>query len=268
MLAEKVEQHGTHVWLINTGWTGGPYGVGSRFKVRHAALRCGRVAECGQQAAAPRPPQPSPPATPCPQPCHTRAITRRDPPPPRTSTHPPSTSPRPAARSTQLRHTRAIIDAIHSGELEAADYETMPVFNLQAGGWIACLPGRWAPPGASRGAAAGRCCRAVCRAARAWPPAPRSACPPQLWPSPPRQRRAPPHHHARPPPAPQVPKAVSKVPTEVLLPVNCWADKGAYNKSLAHLARLFAANFQRFADGGGHVTPQEAERILEAGPRP
>ena len=56
--------------------------------------------------------------------------------------------------------------------------------------------------------------------------------------------------------------------TEVLLPVNCWADKGAYNKSLAHLARLFAANFQRFADGGGHVTPQEAERILEAGPRP
>ncbi len=26
MLAEKVEKHGTNVWLINTGWTGGPYG--------------------------------------------------------------------------------------------------------------------------------------------------------------------------------------------------------------------------------------------------
>jgi len=28
MLAKKVKEHGTHVWLINTGWTGGKYGVG------------------------------------------------------------------------------------------------------------------------------------------------------------------------------------------------------------------------------------------------
>lgn len=30
MLKEKMEQHNVPVWLVNTGWTGGPYGVGSR----------------------------------------------------------------------------------------------------------------------------------------------------------------------------------------------------------------------------------------------
>ena len=35
MLAEKLKQHGSAVWLINTGWTGGPYGVGSRFKLSY-----------------------------------------------------------------------------------------------------------------------------------------------------------------------------------------------------------------------------------------
>jgi phosphoenolpyruvate carboxykinase (ATP) len=30
----------------------------------------------------------------------------------------------------KLRYTRAIIDAIHSGELAAADVETLPIFNL------------------------------------------------------------------------------------------------------------------------------------------
>ena len=35
MLAEKLKQHGSAVWLINTGWTGGPYGVGSRFKLAY-----------------------------------------------------------------------------------------------------------------------------------------------------------------------------------------------------------------------------------------
>ncbi|GAB4822262.1 hypothetical protein N2152v2_009308 [Parachlorella kessleri] len=62
MLAEKMVKHGTHAWLINTGWTGGSYGTGYRFK---------------------------------------------------------------------LRHTRAIVDAIHSGELAAAEYTTLPIFNLQ-----------------------------------------------------------------------------------------------------------------------------------------
>jgi phosphoenolpyruvate carboxykinase (ATP) len=33
MLGERLERHGAHVWLINTGWTGGPYGTGSRIQL-------------------------------------------------------------------------------------------------------------------------------------------------------------------------------------------------------------------------------------------
>ena len=62
LLAAKLREHDARCWLVNTGWTGGPYGKGSRMK---------------------------------------------------------------------LSHTRAIVDAIHSGEL--ADIETSedPVFKLQ-----------------------------------------------------------------------------------------------------------------------------------------
>ncbi len=33
MLRRRLEEHGTRVWLLNTGWTGGGYGVGSRIKL-------------------------------------------------------------------------------------------------------------------------------------------------------------------------------------------------------------------------------------------
>ncbi|MEM8993278.1 MAG: phosphoenolpyruvate carboxykinase (ATP) [Acidobacteriota bacterium] len=33
LLGEKIKAHGAEVWLVNTGWTGGPYGVGSRMKL-------------------------------------------------------------------------------------------------------------------------------------------------------------------------------------------------------------------------------------------
>ncbi len=34
MLGEKMRKHQTQVWLVNTGWTGGPYGVGKRIDIR------------------------------------------------------------------------------------------------------------------------------------------------------------------------------------------------------------------------------------------
>ena len=62
MLADKITEHRASAWLVNTGWTGGAYGVGRRIK---------------------------------------------------------------------LAHTRAIIDAIHSGELTKARTTAEPVFDLQ-----------------------------------------------------------------------------------------------------------------------------------------
>jgi len=44
MLGEKMVEHNTNVWLVNTGWSGGSFGVGSRIKLQytramiHAAL--------------------------------------------------------------------------------------------------------------------------------------------------------------------------------------------------------------------------------------
>jgi len=35
MLGKKMDEHGVNVWLVNTGWTGGPYGVGSRIKLKY-----------------------------------------------------------------------------------------------------------------------------------------------------------------------------------------------------------------------------------------
>lgn len=35
LLSSRIRQHNAQVWLVNTGWTGGPHGVGSRMKLAH-----------------------------------------------------------------------------------------------------------------------------------------------------------------------------------------------------------------------------------------
>jgi len=35
MLSNKMKEAGVNVWLINTGWTGGPYGVGKRMELKY-----------------------------------------------------------------------------------------------------------------------------------------------------------------------------------------------------------------------------------------
>lgn len=62
MLAEMVEKYNTNVWLMNTGWSGGKYGVGKRMS---------------------------------------------------------------------LKISRGILDEIHNGDLDKAEYEIMPIFNLR-----------------------------------------------------------------------------------------------------------------------------------------
>ena len=35
MLSAKMKSSGVNIWLVNTGWTGGPYGVGTRMKLSY-----------------------------------------------------------------------------------------------------------------------------------------------------------------------------------------------------------------------------------------
>ena len=35
LLGERVVEHDANVWLVNTGWTGGPFGVGERMKLAY-----------------------------------------------------------------------------------------------------------------------------------------------------------------------------------------------------------------------------------------
>jgi phosphoenolpyruvate carboxykinase (ATP) len=35
LLGERIKKHQTRCWLVNTGWSGGPFGVGKRMKIAH-----------------------------------------------------------------------------------------------------------------------------------------------------------------------------------------------------------------------------------------
>jgi phosphoenolpyruvate carboxykinase (ATP) len=54
LLAAKMNQHGTRVWLVNTGWSGGAYGTGRRIRLGHTraildAIHSGALAEAKRQ---------------------------------------------------------------------------------------------------------------------------------------------------------------------------------------------------------------------------
>src|SRR5687767_4835883 len=38
LLRRKIERYGVHCWLVNTGWVGGPYGIGKRISIKHTRI--------------------------------------------------------------------------------------------------------------------------------------------------------------------------------------------------------------------------------------
>lgn len=57
LFGEKMEKNEVNVWLINTGWTGGPYGVGSRMKLGYTRAMISAALE-GKLDFAPMHPDP------------------------------------------------------------------------------------------------------------------------------------------------------------------------------------------------------------------
>ncbi|MGH7711920.1 MAG: phosphoenolpyruvate carboxykinase (ATP), partial [Gemmatimonadaceae bacterium] len=52
LLGKLIDQHGSRVWLVNTGWSGGAYGVGKRMKLSFTRSLV-RAALAGQLDSAP-----------------------------------------------------------------------------------------------------------------------------------------------------------------------------------------------------------------------
>jgi phosphoenolpyruvate carboxykinase (ATP) len=52
MLGERIAKHKSQCWLVNTGWSGGAYGVGRRMEIAHTRALV-RAALDGKLAAAP-----------------------------------------------------------------------------------------------------------------------------------------------------------------------------------------------------------------------
>lgn len=56
----------------------------------------------------------------------------------------------------------------------------------------------------------------------------------------------------------RVPKAVEGIDSNILLPINSWSDKSAYNTQAKKLAAQFIKNMDKYKDG----TPRE---VIEKG---
>lgn len=56
-LAERIKRHDAHVWLVNTGWTGGPYGTGTRMKLGYTRAMITAILN-GSLAKVPYEPEP------------------------------------------------------------------------------------------------------------------------------------------------------------------------------------------------------------------
>jgi phosphoenolpyruvate carboxykinase (ATP) len=57
MLGQRIAEHDAQCWLVNTGWTGGPFGVGSRMKLGYTRAMI-RAALAGRLADVPTQPDP------------------------------------------------------------------------------------------------------------------------------------------------------------------------------------------------------------------
>lgn len=57
LLAAKMTKHNVNVWLVNTGWSGGPYGIGHRIKLGYTRAIVDAI-HCGDLADAPTQPDP------------------------------------------------------------------------------------------------------------------------------------------------------------------------------------------------------------------
>jgi phosphoenolpyruvate carboxykinase (ATP) len=57
LLREKIEEHKVACWLVNTGWSGGPFGVGQRMKIAHTRALV-HTALAGSLAGVPVKPDP------------------------------------------------------------------------------------------------------------------------------------------------------------------------------------------------------------------
>ncbi len=52
LLRDKLARHGSEVWLVNTGWSGGPFGVGARIPLAETRALVGAVLEGSLEGAA------------------------------------------------------------------------------------------------------------------------------------------------------------------------------------------------------------------------